>query len=108
MRTAASSIPAGLCHGAAGLVHLLDRLWQATGEPLFAEAASAWGEHTIRFRGVEGIGGYQAWEGDYFESSADDLAGTTGIGLALAATISTRLPDWDRPLLVSVSPRGGA
>src|SRR5262249_12379647 len=33
---------AGLCHGAAGLGHLFNRLYQATGEPRLAEAACFW------------------------------------------------------------------
>ena len=98
-------IDAGICHGSAGLAHLFNRLWQATGDERFAEVARRWVEHTIGLRGDKGIGGYQAWKADHFEDTTGYLTGATGIGLALAATIATTPPDWDRPLLVSLAPR---
>ncbi len=100
---------AGLCHGAAGLGHLFNRLYQSTGEERFAGAARFWFERTLRFqqRG-EGVAGFQAWEVNPetkvpgWRPEAGFLEGATGIGLALLGAISGVEPAWDRVLLLSV------
>jgi hypothetical protein len=52
----------GLCHGAAGVGHLFNRLFQATGEDCFAEAARFWLERTLALRQPgRGIAGYLSW-----------------------------------------------
>ena len=104
---------AGLCHGAAGLGHLFNRLYQSTGEERFAETARFWLERTLGFqeRG-EGVAGYRAWEVNPetkipgWRSEAGFLEGATGIGLALLGAISDVEPAWDRVLLLSVRPPG--
>ncbi|HZF08572.1 MAG TPA: lanthionine synthetase C family protein [Thermoanaerobaculia bacterium] len=100
----------GLCHGAAGVAHLFNRLYQATGEPALGAAARTWYDQALARRGTAGIGGYQAW----LPSSADrmgDLAwmddpgfltGSAGIGLALLAATSAVEPGWDRVLLTAI------
>ena len=48
-----------LCHGASGLGHMLNRLFQATGIPEFGEAARRWLRVTVGMRRQgEGIGGF--------------------------------------------------
>ena len=87
-----------LCHGAAGLGHLFNRMFQATGEPELAEAARFWFERTLAMRRPgRGIGGYEAWQPDDGRQagpgSADPglLTGAAGIALALlAATTADR------------------
>lgn len=104
---------AGLCHGSAGLGHLFNRLYQATGEERFAEAARHWLLHVMGFqvRG-EGVAGYRAWEVNPetkepgWRPDAGFLEGATGIGLALLAAISSVEPAWDRVLLLSVRTPG--
>ena len=98
---------AGVCHGAAGLAHLFNRFWQASGEEVFRDAALSWIERTLEFRRPgEGIAGFSAWHarsGSNGEWAAEPglLEGATGIGLVLLAAISTVEPEWDRILLVS-------
>src|SRR5262249_26014505 len=46
----AGVIDAGLCHGAAGLGHLFNRMYQATGEPWLADAARFWFARTLALR----------------------------------------------------------
>lgn len=100
---------AGLCHGAAGLGHLFNRMYQATGEEHLAEAARFWLERTLGFqeRG-EGVAGYRAWEVNPdtkvpgWRSEPGFLEGATGVGLALLGGISEVEPAWDRVLLLSV------
>ncbi len=54
-------LDAGICHGAAGLAHLFNRMHQSTGEPVLGRAARYWLLQTLgmRERG-RGIGGFRA------------------------------------------------
>ncbi len=107
----AGVVDAGLCHGAAGLGHLFNRLYQATGDEQLADAARFWFRRTLEMRHPErGIAGYAAWmplkPGD--DRWLDDpgiLTGVAGIALALLAATTMIEPDWDRMLLVSIRPR---
>lgn len=98
---------AGLCHGAAGLGHLFNRLYQATDETRFAQAARFWLARALELRRPgHGIAGFASREvaGDGLDSWVADpgiLTGAAGIALALLAGISSIEPAWDRMLLVS-------
>ena len=101
-------IDAGLCHGAAGVAHLFNRMAQATGDAELARAADTWFDHTIAMRRSEPIAGYPRampvngvinWE-----AAPDLLTGATGIALALHAAISPIEPAWDQLLLADLSP----
>jgi hypothetical protein len=108
----AEVVDAGLCHGAAGLGHLFNRLFQATGEPGLAEAARFWFDRALALRRPgQGIGGYLAW------APADNgartwvaepglLTGAAGIALALLAAATPLEPCWDRMMLVDIPPAG--
>lgn len=81
------AVDAGLCHGSAGLAHIFNRHWQATGERVFADAARRWFGRTLaRIDHVSG-GGF--------------LSGRAGVALALLHAASAREPTWDRVLLLS-------
>jgi hypothetical protein len=101
-------IDGGLCHGAAGVAHLFNRLAQATGEPAFAKAADAWFGHTLAIRRPDGLAGFpraQYNDGNpAWEPSADLLNGAIGIALALHAAISPIEPAWDQVMLADLSP----
>jgi len=97
----------GVCHGAAGLAHLLNRFWQASGEEAFAEAARFWIRRTLELRVPgEEIAGFRAWraqpspQGEWV-AEPGFLEGAAGIGLVLLAAVSSVEPEWDRILLVS-------
>jgi hypothetical protein len=105
---AAQVIDAGLCHGAAGVAHLFNRLSQATGDAELAHAAQVWFERTLAMRNAESIAGFPrglpverkiTWE-----PSADLLTGAPGVALALHAAISSIEPAWDQLLLSDLSP----
>jgi hypothetical protein len=109
-------VDGGLCHGAAGLAHLYNRLFQATGDPQLEAEALAWFDRLLALRRPgEGIAGWQAWRpiGDLtapepelgWVTDAGLLTGVTGIGLALLGALSPVEPAWDRVLLASVPPR---
>jgi hypothetical protein len=105
-------VQAGLYHGAAGLGHLYNRMFQATGEPWLATAARLWFRRTLEMRSPQGeAAGCFAWgpgPKDAPRTSVDNprfLTGTTGIALALLAAATPVEPAWDRVLLVSIPPR---
>ena len=103
---------AGLCHGSAGLGHIFNRLFQATGEESFRKAAHYWIERTLEMRrpgqGIAGFSAYRAaseGQGEHREDRVGILEGAAGIALALLAATTEIEPAWDRMLLVSL--RGG-
>lgn len=98
---------ATLCHGSAGLAHIFNRLFQATGEERLREAALTWLDITFLHHREEGRGvaGFRMWHGDggsgRWASSIALLFGAMGIGLALLAATSDMPPDWDQLLVMS-------
>lgn len=92
-REEAGILSAGLCHGAAGLGHIFNRLSQATGEEEFAAAARFWLERSLDMRRPgEAVAGF---------GEPGLLTGAAGIGLALLAATGGVEPRWDRVLLLS-------
>ncbi len=109
----------GLCHGYAGVAHVLHRLWRLTGDAELAPLARDWLQLTLDRRHNDvGIAGYATWratnadrvpesEWEYgYIEDAGYLTGAGGVGLALASALVTDFPGWDRPLLLSV-PKAG-
>ncbi len=84
-------VDAGLCHGAAGLLHVFNRLHQATGDGLLVDAARRWFEPALALPVPE----------DRF------LEGRAGVDLALLAACTDVEPAWDRVLLLSGPGRDG-
>jgi lantibiotic biosynthesis protein len=101
-------LDAGLCHGAAGLGHLFNRLSQATGDEALTAAAHAWLGRALALRHPDGrgVGGFLAWaaaRGGWWDDPGL-LTGAAGVGLALLAAVSPVEPAWDRILLTAVPP----
>ncbi|HSF44247.1 MAG TPA: lanthionine synthetase C family protein [Thermoanaerobaculia bacterium] len=100
---------AGLCHGAAGLGHLLGRLYQATGDPELLAASRAWFGRALGYwEPGQGIGGFLSYsppDDDFnkliWREDAGFLNGSAGVALALLAATSAVDPSWDRVLLLS-------
>lgn len=104
---------ASLTAGAAGVAHSFNRLFQATGEELFARAARAWFAVALdMFDRDGGFGGYRfhspEWENRYIPGLPTGMidlpgigVGVAGVGLALLAAASPIEPAWDRMLLLS-------
>jgi len=96
-------VDACFCHGASGLGHLYNRMYQATGEQIFARTAGEWFERTLTRwdqRKANPTGWLETAE-DWWQK-ADLLEGETGVGLALLAAAVPLEPGWDRPLLASI------
>ncbi|HSK76465.1 MAG TPA: lanthionine synthetase C family protein [Thermoanaerobaculia bacterium] len=102
----------GLCHGALGLAHLYNRIYQAGGDELFADAARLWYRLGLEMHKPEGGGGAGiearvAGQDSQSLWAADPgfLTGAAGIGLALLAAVTPVEPEWDHLLLVAIPPR---
>ena len=104
---AAGVLDAGLCHGAAGLGHVFNRMWQITGDEELRRAAAFWLERALAMREPgTGLAGFRsAWrEDDGTLRQVQDpglLSGVAGIALALLAAATPIEPEWDRLLLLS-------
>lgn len=103
----------GLCHGAAGIAHLFNRIHQATRDDEMRDAAIAWFRHSLNMRQPgEGVAGFRTWiieppkEGEW-RGERGFLSGAAGIGLALLAAVTNVEPSWDRVMLVAVPPGNG-
>lgn len=100
-------IDASLCHGAAGNAHIFNRLYRATRNERFAQAARHWidvlfscptagelsGEY--RFQVYDGAGSFR------WETRSEFLVGNAGVALALLTMIRDIEPHWDRCLGLS-------
>ena len=103
----AGVVDAGICHGTAGIAHIFNRLWQASGDDRFAELARYWIRYTldnrvdIDFAGFPSMSGFDQPEGPTLKPSPGLLEGAAGVGLVLLAAASDDEPLWDRMLLLS-------
>jgi hypothetical protein len=99
---------ASLCHGAAGLGHLFNRMYQATGDSLLGEAARFWFRRTLDLCPLPGgsarCAGAEPKESMAWEDRPIVLMGDAGVALALAAACASVEPAWDQMLLVTLSP----
>jgi hypothetical protein len=100
-------VDAGLCHGAAGLGHLFNRLFQATGEERFAASAREWFRYALDMPAhANSVAGFSTWNhsdalGWHWYADRGFLTGAAGIGLALMAAVGSPEPRWDRVILLS-------
>jgi lantibiotic biosynthesis protein len=102
---------AGVCHGSAGNGHIFNRLYQATHEQVFLDAACAWLSCTLTLCSGTSL----AWMQDREEIEGRAVkpwpdhpgffGGLAGIGLVLLAATSDVVPTWDKLLLAPIPPR---
>jgi hypothetical protein len=91
---------AGLCHGAAGLGHIFNRITQFTRDDRLAAAARHWFTRALDMRQpASGIAGFAALRSgeDGTESWVAErgiLTGAAGVGLALLAAVTSFEPAW--------------
>ncbi len=112
-RGAADGLDAMLCHGAMGHAHLYNRLFFATGEPRFRDAALEWLDRTLALcRRGEGIAGFAAavaphgGDGRASHPVPGFLTGAAGLVLGLLAFVTELEPAWDAVLLADVQAPG--
>ncbi len=98
-------LDAGLCHGAAGMAHIYNRLYHYTGFDAFKESALYWLDQTQKMAVYkDGYAGYKAWHTEKYGgwvTEAGLLEGIAGIGLMLISIVSDIEPKWDRSLFLS-------
>lgn len=103
-------IDAGLCHGSAGLGHLFNRVYHATGDENLRDAALAWFDWTFKYRQPgHGPGGFMAFDADAQGQTGwfpipGFLTGAAGVGLGLLGALTDVEPAWDRLLLAAIPP----
>jgi lantibiotic modifying enzyme len=100
-----------VCHGTAGLAHIYNRLYQATGDDELRDAAVAWFRRTLDSRtSKRGAGGFLFYgapprsrrrPGRWPDRSL--LTGSMGVGLALVSACADAAPRWDRVLLLDIA-----
>lgn len=101
----------GLCQGAAGVAHLYNRMYQATGCESLRDGARIWFCRLLDMRYARsGVGGFLTYRprrdgGDPWIADPGLLRGAAGTALALLSAVSAVEPRWDRSLLMSVPPR---
>jgi hypothetical protein len=103
---ASGVVDAGLCHGAAGVVHMLDRLHEATGDRAVGAAARAWLDRLLALRRDDGIAGFPARMRDdagrdAWRAEPGLLLGAGGVAVVLASLVHERAGGWDRAFLIS-------
>lgn len=101
-------VDAPLCHGAAGVAHIFNRIYHNENDQRCRNAALAWLERTLAMRQPgTGVGGFSALTRSdrdapiVWDPSPSFLDGAIGVALALLATITSTDPSWDRMLLLS-------
>jgi hypothetical protein len=97
-----------LCHGAAGRLHIHQRMFHATGDDRFARAATAWLERTLALRrpGRRFAGFSRELTPAVDWAEAGLVYGAAGAALALLAAATPVEPAWDRLLFLSVATGG--
>ncbi|MDQ3913999.1 MAG: lanthionine synthetase C family protein [Actinomycetota bacterium] len=96
-----------LCHGAMGLAHLWNRIWQGRPSETLRRSIEYWTRVALDRRvHAGGFAGYSVWRPDRDEEGGDVqgpglLAGGAGIALALVAAATSDEPAWDGHLLLS-------
>src|SRR5215203_4765159 len=99
-------VNAGFCHGAAGLAHLYNRMYQATGETKLRRAALHWLERTLDFYRLARENGGAWVQGSWDQkpwtwTGIELVEGAAGVALVLLAAATSAEPTWDRMFLVS-------
>jgi hypothetical protein len=99
----------GLCHGASGIAHMYNRLYQTTSLSIFSDAAIKWYEILLNKYYNQGAckASFLAYSSisdgndKEYKENYGLLNGMSGIGLSLISGLSNREPTWDRCLLLS-------
>ncbi len=99
---------APLCHGAAGVAHIFNRIYQSERDIRCRDAALAWFGRALAMRQPgSGVGGFSSLtrpepsEPIVWDASPAFLDGAIGVALAFLAAMNPVEPCWDRKLLLS-------
>lgn len=109
-------VDAGLCHGAAGVAHIYNRLYQQVDKSIFRDAASYWYKETLRSAKYNNE--YAGYSFSYYSKKCKKnfsdsekklyelhnlsfITGIAGTGLSLLSAVYPIEPSWDMCLLLS-------
>jgi lantibiotic modifying enzyme len=98
---------ASLCHGAMGVAHLWNRMWQRVRSDELRDSISYWTSVALDQRTESGtLAGYSVWRPGHDDEGGDVqgpglLAGVAGVALALVAAATDQEPAWDSHMLLS-------
>lgn len=98
---------APLCHGAIGVAHIFNRLYQSENDLRCRDAALIWFERALGMRQRSSrAGGFFRFRPNpngqnVWEASPAFLDGAIGVALALISAMTSVEPAWDRMLLLS-------
>jgi lantibiotic modifying enzyme len=98
----AEVIDASVCHGTAGLLHVFNRFYQATGDPRFARAAGRWLDRTIELVDMNAWDGVPGLDEPIIDKASSILEGKAGIALALLSAACDVVPRFDALLLADL------
>ncbi|PSL47996.1 lanthionine synthetase-like protein [Chitinophaga niastensis] len=92
-----------ICHGSAGIAHILQQAAIATGDPLLKEGATDWLQTTLQMNTwTDGPAGFKFYHHPNYTNSYNVLEGIAGIGLSLISFLDTDTkPAWGNCLLIS-------
>ncbi|WP_114936597.1 lanthionine synthetase LanC family protein [Mucilaginibacter endophyticus] len=94
-------VDAGFCHGSSGISFIFNKVWDATGQPVFREARDFWLRDTLRY----GSDKYEFLVGNfakrYFKPCDTLLEGLIGVGLSYGSFLNPQQEGWDQCLLLS-------
>src|SRR5262249_3619731 len=98
---------AAICHGAMGVVHILNRFYQYTGDEVFEVGSRVWLDRGLQMRTEHPLAGFPAKQLDnhgrpIWVADPGLVTGAIGVALVLLATISELEPLWDRLLLTDL------
>lgn len=96
----------GLCHGAAGIAHLFNKIYNITKDPIFKTASVYWFDVLFKKFIIHQNGSSlihsisKRHNGESYNVDNGFLDGLAGIGLSIHTAIGSRTPQWDRILLL--------
>jgi len=98
---------AALCHGAAGVAHIMNRAYQENEDPRCLNIALTYIRRVLEMRKPgTGVGGYSRPVSKSAGHATQDtdprfLSGAVGVALALLSAVTSIEPRWDRLMLLS-------
>jgi lantibiotic biosynthesis protein len=94
---------AGFCHGSSGIVHIYNKMWKYTRDPLFMEACDYWVKQTLRYA-ISDENGVIFYKRDPIKNVNEEawglLEGFAGIGLTLLSYLTGDF-SWDYCLMLN-------
>jgi lantibiotic modifying enzyme len=91
-----------LCHGSAGIAHLLQQVGLAANDAVLLDASRDWLQTTLQMNTwADGPAGYKFYHHPDYISSHNLLEGIAGIGLSLISFVDTEIkPAWGECMLI--------